>query len=92
MVEMAASASASLAARSLAAFVPGAGSWRNEAFGGAAVFGQLGGHAAGFDGAPHGRLARPGFFRRFTKPQNSHCHSSHEKSLGDGGATGLTKG
>jgi hypothetical protein len=41
MVEMAASASASLAARSLAAIVPGAGSWRNEA-----VFGQLGGHAA----------------------------------------------
>ena len=33
MVEMAASASASLAARSLAAIVPGAGSWRNEAFG-----------------------------------------------------------
>ena len=33
MVEMAASASASLAARSLAAIVPGAGSWRNETFG-----------------------------------------------------------
>ena len=33
MVEMAASASASLAARSLAAIVPGTGSWRNEAFG-----------------------------------------------------------
>src|SRR5271155_3838194 len=33
MVEMAASASASLAARSLDAFVPGAGSWRNETFG-----------------------------------------------------------
>jgi hypothetical protein len=32
MVEMAASASASLAAGSLAAIVPGAGSWRNEAF------------------------------------------------------------
>jgi hypothetical protein len=33
MVEMAASASASLAARSLAAILPGAGSWRNETFG-----------------------------------------------------------
>ena len=33
MVEMAASASASLAARSLAAIFPGAGSWRNETFG-----------------------------------------------------------
>jgi hypothetical protein len=33
MVEMAASASASLVVRSLAAFVPGAGSWRNETFG-----------------------------------------------------------
>ena len=30
---MAASASASLAARSVPAIVPGAGSWRNEAFG-----------------------------------------------------------
>ena len=33
MVEMAASASVSLAARSLAVIVPGAGSWRNETFG-----------------------------------------------------------
>ena len=33
MVEIAASASASLAARSLAAIFPGAGSWRNETFG-----------------------------------------------------------
>ena len=33
MVEMAASASASLAARSLAAIFPGSGSWRNETFG-----------------------------------------------------------
>jgi hypothetical protein len=33
MVEMAASASASLAARSLVAIVAGAGSWRNETFG-----------------------------------------------------------
>ena len=33
MVEIAASASAGLAARSLAAIVPGAGSWRNAAFG-----------------------------------------------------------
>ena len=33
MVEMAASASASLASRSLAAIVPGAVSWRNETFG-----------------------------------------------------------
>ena len=58
MVEMAVSASASLAARSLAAILPGAGSWR-DGHSGAAVFGQLGGHAAGFDGAPHGGLARP---------------------------------
>jgi hypothetical protein len=33
MFEMAASAAASFAARSLVAIVSGAGSWRNEAFG-----------------------------------------------------------
>ena len=58
---------------------PGAGATRHL---GPRLFGQLGGHAAGFDGAPRGRLARPGFFHRFTKPQNSHCHSSHENVVG----------
>ena len=81
MVEMAASASASLAARSLAAIVPGAGSWRDE------IFGAAPSSVNSVDMLPDSMarqwsLARPGFFRRFTKPQNSHCHSSHKTSLG----------
>ena len=86
MLEMAASAAVSFAGRDRfrRRELAQRGIW------GAAVFGQLGGHAAGLDG--DGRLARPGFFRRPMEPQNSHCYSSQETLLDDAGATWLTEG
>ena len=77
MPEMAASAAASFAAKSSV----GVGSLGDEKFGGF-VFRELDGYAVGVDGAPHGRLALLGLFRRFAKPQNSHCLLSHETLLG----------
>jgi hypothetical protein len=72
---MAASAPASFAARSLVVIVSGAGSWGHEALG--APPSSVNSADMQPDSiAPHGRLARPDLFRRFTKFQNSHCRSS----------------